>query len=453
MIDDLEYIELPDERLKKRLERLVEQISGGPERSIPGACEGWPETKAAYRFLDNKRVERGDITEGQRAACLARMREQPVVRVLLVQDTTSFDFKHHPETSGMGPLENNATWGFMTHSTWMVSEEGVPLGLWEQQVWVRDEETVGKREQRHEHAFETKESYKWVLGLPELSALEQVTQVITVCDREAHIYEFMDEATSQEADFVVRASRGRSFIQAGEDIFDEVSRWPVQLSYTLTLPRRPERPERDAQVELRFGTLTLPAPRRAQPTHPTLTIQVVEVFEPNPPSGQQAVHWLLLTSVPVLTVAQAQQAVTWYTYRWLIERFHFVLKSGCKLEERQLQSQVRLDRFLAVCNLVAWRLLWLTYQARLAPDLSCEVALTTDEWQALYVRHHRSTRLPSSPPTLGQATRWIAQLGGFLGRKSDGEPGVKVLWRGWMRLQDITDTWRLLHPPGNVGNA
>ena len=452
MIDDIEYIELPDERLKRRLELLVEEMSGGPGRSIPEMSGGWPETKGAYRFYDNKRVSREDIVAGQRAACMARLREQPAERVLLVQDTTSFDFKHHPETSGMGPLENKATWGFMAHSTLMVSEAGVPLGMWEQQVWVRDEETVGKREQRHERAFETKESYKWVLGLPDLSALKQVTQVITVCDREAHIYKFIDKATTQGADFIVRASRGRSFTQAGKDIFAEVAEWPVQKSYSLALPRRPQRPARDAQVELRFGTLTLPAPRRAQATHATLTVQLVEVIEPNPPPDQEAVHWLLLTSLPVLTLAQAQQIVTWYTYRWLIERFHYVLKSGCKLEMRQLQSQARLERLLAVCNLVAWRLLWLTYQARLTPNLGC--ALTTDEWQALYAYHHRSTRLPSTPPTLQQATRWIAQLGGFLGRKSDGEPGVKVLWRGWMRLQDITDTWLLLHPPPkNVGNA
>jgi len=136
-----------------------------------------------------------------------------------------------------------------------------------------------------------------------------------------------------------------------------------------------------------------------------------------------------------------------YTYRWLIEWFHYVLKSGCKLEDRQLQTQSRLERLLAVVNLIAWRLLWLTYQARQTPDASCLVALTEDEWQALYAHHHRTLQLPATPPTLGQVTRWIAQLGGFLGRKSNGEPGVKVLWRGWMHLQNIVDTWRLLHPP------
>ena len=405
-------------------------------------------------FFDNQRVRHADVVAGQRAACVARLREQGEERVLLVQDTTSFDFKAHVHTTGMGPLENQHTSGFLAHSTLMVSETGVPMGLWEQQVWVREDQAVGQRHQRHERAFEEKESYKWVEGLPDLSAVVDLAQGITVCDREAHIYEFLDAATAQGADFIVRASQGRSFTLEGEAIFAEVTQWPVQQRYTLTLKRRPDREARDAQVELRFGTVTLQAPKRAQTPRETLTVQVVDVIEPDPLDGQEAVHWLLLTSLPVTTLAQAQQIVQWYSYRWLIERFHYVLKSGCKLEERQLQSQSRLERLLGVFNLVAWRLLWLTYQTRQTPDASCLVVLAQEEWQALYAHHHRTTQLPSAPPTLSQATRWIAQLGGFLGRKSDGEPGVKVLWRGWMRLQDIVDTWRLLHPPHpDVGNA
>lgn len=405
-------------------------------------------------FFDNERVDQAELVTGQRAACKSRIVEGGEEVVLLVQDTTNFNFSHHPQTSGMGPLENRHMSGFLAHTTLALSSSGVPLGVWDQQIWVRDAAETGKSQQRHEREFMEKESYKWVAGLPELAALQRVAQVVTVCDREAHIYEFLDAVLGLGADFVVRASRGRSFTQDGEAIFAAVAQWSVQQQYTLTLKRRPDRAEREAQVELRYGSLTLKRPQRAQSQHASLTVQVVEVFEPNPPSGQEPVHWLLLTSLPVDSVEAAQQIVTWYSYRWLIERFHFVLKSGCKLEDRQLQTQARLERLLAVFNLVAWRLLWLTYQARHTPNTSCLVALSPDEWQALYAHHHRTTHLPDIPPTLAQATRWIAQLGGFLARKGDGEPGVKVLWRGWMRLQDIVDTWRLLHPPPkDVGNA
>ena len=229
----------------------------------------------------------------------------------------------------------------------------------------------------------------------------------------------------------------------------------MQQHYALTVKRRPDREARQAQVVLRFGSLELKVPKRVTTSQQSLQVQVVEVFEPAPPDGHEAVHWLLLTSLPVTTLAQAHQVVQWYTYRWLIERFHYVLKSGCKLEERQLQTEARLERLLAVFNLVAWRLLWLTYQARQTPDVSCLVVFTELEWQALYQHHHRTTTLPHTPPTLAQVVRMIAQLGGVLGRAGDGEPGVKVLWRGWMRFQDIFDTWLIFHSPPqhDVGNA
>jgi len=382
-----------------------------------------------------------------------RLREGEGGVVLLVQDTTSFDFKHHPHTTGMGPLENQQMSGFLAHTTLLVSGEGVPLGVWDQAVWVRAA-AGGKRQQRHARAFADKESFKWVEGLPDLEAAAPYAQLLTVCDREAHIYEFLDYLHDQPLDFIVRASQGRSVTADDQALFAVVQGWSVQQRYHLSLQRRPDRTPREAVVELRFGTLTLLAPRRAQGTRSTLTVQVVDVYEPDPPPGEEAVHWLLLTSLPLTTLLQAHHVVTWYSYRWLIERFHYVLKSGCQLEARQLQTQSRLERLLGVFNLVAWRLLWLTYQTRQTPDASCLVALSEPEWQALYAHHHRTTRLPPTPPTLHQATRWIAQLGGFLGRKSDGEPGVKVLWRGWMRLQNIADTWVLTHPPPqDVGNA
>lgn len=400
-------------------------------------------------FWGNERVTHGGIIAEQRAATLERMAGEELV--LLVQDTTSFDFSHHPATQGLGRLENAHCRGFLAHSTLAVSSAGVPLGILEQQVWVRSDETVGKRAQRHETAFEDKESYKWVGGLP----ADQVGQTwVTVGDREAHIFEFLDAVLTQQGQFVVRAAQGRSWTEDGVEVFAQMRQQPAQSCYTLDLKRHPEREARPAEVELRFDTLTLHRPARATCERPAIALQVIEVIEPNPPEGEAAVHWLLLTSLPVAQVAEAQQIVTWYTYRWLIERLHYVLKSGCKLEARQLREAQRLERLLAVYTLVAWRLLWLTYQARLTPDAPCTLALTTPEWHALYAFIQRSPKPSPTVPTLHQAVRWIAQLGGFLGRKGDGDPGVKVLWRGWSRLQDITATWIITHPPKkDVGNV
>lgn len=401
-------------------------------------------------FWGNERVSHEAIIEVQRAETLLRLKGED--KVLLVQDTTSFNFSHHPATTGLGPLENAHCRGFLAHSTLGVSRVGVPLGLMEQQVWVRRDEETGKRHQRHHRPFEEKESYKWVKGLPK--AVDGSEGYVVVCDAEAHIYEFLDEMVEQSLDFIVRAADARGFTEEGQALFETIAQQAVQQRFTLRLKRRPDREAREAQLELRFSQITLKRPQRASAKRETLTVFVVDVFEPHPPAGEEAVHWVLLTSLPVPTVEQAQQITVWYSYRWLVERFHFVLKSGCKLEESQLRQVDGLERLLAVYSLVAWKLLWLTYQARQTPTVPCTVALQPTEWQALYAFIHHTPAVPDAIPSLRQAVRWIGQLGGFLARKGDGEPGVKVLWRGWARLQDIVQTWTITHPPPkNVGNV
>lgn len=399
-------------------------------------------------FWGNDRVSHEAIIEVQRAQTLRRIQDED--KVLLVQDTTSFNFSHHPATAGLGPLENQHCRGFLAHSTLAVSRVGVPLGLMEQQVWVRYDEETGKR---HQRPFEEKESYKWVKGLPKANPTNSRPGYVVVCDAEAHIYEFLAEMGEQGVDFIVRAADARGFTEAGQALFAAIAQQTVQQRFRLSLKRRPDREARDAELDLRFGQVTLKRPQRATASGETLTVFVVDVLEPHPPAGEAAVHWVLLTSLPVLTLEHAQQISLWYSYRWLVERFHYVLKSGCKLEESQLRQEAGLARLLAVYSSVAWKLLWLTYQARQTPDVSCTVALQPTEWQALYAFIHRSQSLPDTAPSLRQAVRWIGQLGGFLARKGDGEPGVKVLWRGWTRLQDITQTWSILHPPQDVGNA
>lgn len=191
-----------------------------------------------------------------------------------------------------------------------------------------------------------------------------------------------------------------------------------------------------------------------------MTLQAILVREENPPANlaelgdHEPIEWLLLTNTPVSNFDQAVQVIAWYCCRWLIEVFHKILKSGCRVEDCLLQTAKRLQNYIALMAVVAWRLHWLTYLNRTAPDLPCTHILTMTEWQALYMRIHKSTQFPPTPPTVRQAVRWIAQLGGFLGRKSDGEPGVTVIWRGWQRLQDLAATWDVVvnERPQLVGN-
>jgi hypothetical protein len=148
------------------------------------------------------------------------------------------------------------------------------------------------------------------------------------------------------------------------------------------------------------------------------------------PEDEQPIEWLLLTTIPVTNMSEAVQKIEWYRERWKIERFHYTLKSGCRIEYLQLETSERLINAITLYSIIAWRLTWLTYQARVTPNLSCQIILETHEWQSLCCVVNQTKTPQSQPPTLHEAVRLIAKLGGFLGRKHDGEPGVKVLWRG-----------------------
>ena len=452
MVNDVAYVNLPDKRLEERLAVMVEKFSQAPNQSIPQAFDGdWAQTKGAYRFLKNDRVTREALLAGQREATRERLSNRPLSDrnvVLLVQDTTSFNYSHHPTTSGLGRLENDSIQGFFAHSSLLVTPEGVPLGLLDQQVWVRDDEHSSS--ERHERAFEEKESHKWVEGLVDLATHD----VVTVCDQESDIYEFMDEVLNQKMHWLIRARHPRTLASHSGNLHETVRAMPVRSTFSIEFKPDPNQAPRTAQLEMRYGRVVLQAPDRAEVTHPQIPVQVIEVYEPHPPTGEDPVHWILLTTLPIPNVATARQYVRWYSYRWLIERFHYVLKSGCRIEDKRLSERVRLERFLGVANLVAIRLLWLTYEARKSPEAPCTRVLSSAEWRALLTYHQRRPVKDMKPPTLQEAIRMIAKLGGFLGRKNDGDPGVKSLWRGWQRLRDIVTTWKIMHPPSkDVGNA
>jgi hypothetical protein len=406
--------------------------------------------KGGYRFLNNKKVTHGGITAVEREATQQRIAATETPVILAVQDTTEFNFAGRAALSGLGVLSDNQTPGFMAHTTLAVSVDGVPLGVLDQQVWSRPVAEPKAKNAHQKRPITEKESFKWIQGLN--GALPATKSVITVCDREGDVYELFQYAHDVEQHFIVRATNDRSLKDA-PTLKKQLAQTPVSRTYTIPVRRQDNRQAREATVELRMTSVTLKPPKnrtRAQQVIPleALTVQVVEVIEVAPPADvAKPIHWILLTTLAVDTLDDAYRIVRYYGYRWLIERFHYVLKSGgCHFEDSQLRSVEALHRLLGVCSRVAWRLLWLTYQARQTPEADCTVALSTVEWQALMAFATKSPLPPQQPPSLREAVRAIAKLGGFIGRKSDGEPGVKVLWRGWLRLQDIVETWTLIHP-------
>lgn len=443
---ELRHVHLGDARLDKRLLRIVEQLAAQPTASVPQASGTWANTKATYRFWDTKTITPQAIRASHTQTTVERIGKESCV--LAVQDTTDLDFAHHPATEGLGPLDNEHQYGMKVHSTLAVSTAGVPLGLLHQHVWTRDPATRGIKHTRRKRPTADKESQRWLTALTESEqAVPPQTEVVMVADSEADIYDLFALSRRAGSHLLIRGTHNRRVDGTARYLWAAGRQAPVAGRYVLDLQRADERPARQATMAIRFTTVQIQPPRdrsKSEGLQP-VGLSVILVEEETAPPGVPPVCWLLLTSLPIASVDDALRSVRWYSYRWLIERYHFVLKSGCRLEQLQLENALRLKRALATYCLVAWRLLWLTYQARRQPDLSCTVALEQHEWQSLYCTVQHTAHPPHDPPTLHEAVRWIAQLGGFLARRHDGEPGVKLIWQGLRRLHDIAATWQLVH--------
>ena len=264
-------------------------------------------------------------------------------------------------------------------------------------------------------------------------------------DREADIYELFAEAAQDPSGpkLLIRTQHDRALEDEAARLFETIAAQPVAGYLHVQIPRQHDRPAREAKLAIRLATLNV-RPPQGKAGLPVLPLQAVQALEEPPPKGEAPVDWRLLTTLPVHHSEQAIEKVQWYTQRWGIEVFHRTLKSGCRIEDRQLGEADRLEACLAVDMVVAWRICHLVKLGREVPHLPATVYFEEAQWKALVAYHTKKPLPPAKPPTLGRALHMVAQLGGFRGRKSDGEPGAEVLWRGIQRHDDITATWRVI---------
>lgn len=261
-------------------------------------------------------------------------------------------------------------------------------------------------------------------------------------------------ACTNESPFLIRASQDRKVNKkslyskkSGEKMWALLRGSPCQGEISVNIPVRDNKPARTAVLEVRFSSFVMNPPQKnikhKTQKLPDLKLNAVYVTEKCPPLGEEPVRWMLLTNIKVNNFEEAVEKINWYRLRWRIEIFHKILKSGLKVESCRLGTGDRLSRFLTVASVIAWRIFYITLISKEDPNLPCDKLLAEEEWKVLYSKIHRTKDYPPSPPTIREAVRWIAQLGGFLGRKGDGEPGTITLWKGWKRLVDLAEGWNL----------
>ena len=422
-----------DARLEKRLDRIIDQLQPKLGASVPQASGNYHQAKAVYRFWDNKKVTTEGILSEPIRVCKSKCLQAEVV--LSIQDTSDLDFSNLRRTSGLGYLEQKYLLGIKLHTAIAVNGNGLPLGILKEHYWERPLEEYGKKKDRKKKDITEKESYRWVEFQNALNKeLQEVKQLIHICDREGDIYEFLSAERSSNQHILLRIVQDRIISDDTHRIKTYLNSLPLMGRTIVSVGRNGSEAPREAELELRYGKVKIQCPLTQKKSSKSQEIEltVIKAKELDE-SVSNPIEWYLATDLPVASTTDVEQCLRYYSYRWLIERFHYILKSGCKIEDLQLERSNRLENAVATYTILAMRILELTYLSRIQPELNADTVLSQDEIFLLKKKY--SKRVTQKDLLLSEAIILIAMLGGFMGRKSDGMPGVMTIWRGMFALE------------------
>lgn len=450
--DELATVAFGDARLTSRSHALLRRLSAQCQASIPVACQGWAEIKAAYRFFAHPAVTLEAILAAHRDATSARVAPHAVV--IVAQDTTELDVTGTRVASQLGVLTQANRHGWLAHLSVVFTPDRVCLGVLAARVWTRDADDPEKKRRRKQTPIAGKESVRWLEGYDHACALatsSPETRVVSVADREGDIYELYVSAAAGAADWVVRAAQDRSLPErlpgprTYAKLWSRLAEAEVMGEVSFELPAKGGRPSRPVRLTARATTLTLRPPHRHGETLAPVVVNAVLLREERPPAGSKPLEWLLLTSLPVDSWPAVQFVIECYLCRWQIECFFKVLKSGCRVEKLQLETPERILACLGLYLIVAWRVLYLTMLGRVCPELPCTVVFADAEWKAVTMIETRR-QPPPSPPTLSSMVQCIARQGSYVGRAGDGHPGSVSIWTGLQRVMDYARAWEAFGP-------
>jgi hypothetical protein len=439
---------LGDERRTRRLVALAAQVAADPAASLPDQTESWGDLKAAYRLFDRPEVTFAAVATPHwhltRAAGPGRH--------LLLDDTTELDFGRRRAITGLAPTGNGGGRGFLLHSGLMAAADTEAVtGLAGQVLHYR--QAVPKGETRTQRLRRKRESDLWGELIDQIGPPPANAEWVHVMDRGADHFEVLCHCQAQRADWVVRAKSLHRTMRTPDggalSVQAYLATLPAAGTYSLPLRARPQQLARTAKLEVRYGPLTLPPPKLRSPYLRRIGARpipqwVVWVREVDAPPGVTPISWVLYTSLPATTWEQALLVVGYYEKRWLIEEWHKALKSGCQATRRQLKTHQRLEALIGLLGVEAVRLLQLKALARTEPERPAEQVVPVRLVEML--RRVRK-RLAGVVLTVGRFFRELAMLGGFLGRKGDGEPGWITIWRGWEKLHLMLRGAELATPP------
>jgi Transposase DNA-binding/Transposase Tn5 dimerisation domain len=434
---ELKYLDLSHKRRNARFSQTVSQLVNNPDSSIPQAACNWADIKGIYRFFSNKQVSASAINQCITKATGERCQSYDIV--LSVQDTTNVHFSSCAE--GLGYLDHGRGNGFMVHSAMAIDNQGCPLGLLHQKIWARDKKTIGKTQIRADLDIVQKESYKWLEGIEASEALLKDNKcIIHIADREADIYELFTMPRAANSEILIRATHERKTL-LGNTIWKEIDAEQIIAHFDIEVENPASGLCEIIPMVVKTGMVILSPPKK-KPQLPAILLYGIIVTESNPKTAKP-IEWRLISSIPAKDKEQALELIKYYTYRWRIERFHYILKSGCNLEELQLRDADALHRATLTYCLCAFKLMQVLYQSRILPTQPCSEYFTKMEWLILAMVHYKRRIISKQPLSLKLAVTVLAKLGGYIGRKNDGPPGIKNIWRGMNQLHGMVTAFEI----------
>lgn len=409
-----------------------------------------------YRFLENEAVSVGELVKSLAEQCEQQVEGQ---HVLAISDTSEINLSANAgrlKPDDIGWVGNHEELGFYIHPTLVLNAgSGFPLGLSAVQVWHRPTERLDKRSRKYKQlAIEDKESYKWVkAATASKSALQTATEVTYIGDSESDIYEVWSTVATEKTHLLIRACQDRTLANQELMLFDYLSQQPCEGTYNLKIAADPRqgRKAREAWIAVRCASVHLQRPARLHGSEypPSTRLYAVEAQEIQPPAGQSAIHWRLLTTHPVVCFEQALQIIEWYRWRWWIEQLFAVLKQpGLQIEETQLESGKAIQCLCVMALSVALRVLQLV-EGRQDQTQPAHRVLSEPQQQCLaqiapkLSGHTAKQQNPHPPMTLAWAAWCIARLGGWSGYQSQSPPGIATMLRGLQQFESIFQGWRL----------
>ena len=436
--------DLGDGRRSKRLVQVASALAQCPSGTLPQAFPDWADLKGAYRLFSNKAVTYEKILtphwQRTRQSCTE------AGEYLLIEDTSDLDYSAHRACSGLGRIGNDYGRGLCLHTllatkvhAWDLNHcpELQVLGVAGQKCWARTDSSHRKKKERWRQRLKRpRESQRWAQGLSQMPARPAQASWIFIADRDADDYEVFERCQQRACDFIIRAQHDRRLAGQQQSLFAAVAQGALLGRFEVEVRARPERAPRTAQIEVRAMKVSLQGVWRPGGARPDLTVNVVEAREVGAPADEEAIHWILLTSLPVERFVEARRIVARYAKRWVIEEFHKALKTGAQVEKSELETAERIQALLAVLVVVAVRLLNTKMLARSQPDQGVDIQSFGPEAVELLTARFGE---PQGGWTYQSLLIAIARMGGFLARRGDGQPGWITIWRGWQRLMTMVE--------------